>query len=256
MTTVSEWRIGTVPFVNERPLTAALRDRDGIALTALPPGALAAALVEGRFDAALIPVAELLRHGLTPLAPFGIACRGDVRSVRLWHDAPRAGLTRITVPAYSRSSVMLLRVLCDTWGCAGAELVPGEFPPGMREPPAGPVLLIGDDALRCLGSGRPATDLGAAWLEATGLPFVFARWAARPGLPAAARDALTERLTDAATDGLADLPAVATRAAEESEFGDELVHDYLRHAIVYDIGAEEEAGYREFERRARLLGLL
>lgn len=249
-------RIGTVPFLNERPLTAALRDDGGVVVQSLPPGALADALAAGALDAGLIPVAELLRHGLAPLAPYGIGCRGRVASVRLWHDAPRETLTRITVPAYSRSSVMLLRVLCDAWGGPPPELVPAEFAPGIDTPPAGPVLLIGDDALRCLGAPRPSTDLGQAWLEATGLPFVFARWAARPGLPAAQAQELAARLAAAAEQGLAALPSIVAAAAAASEFDHDTVQDYLGHAIVYRIDGEAEAGFQEFARRARALGLL
>lgn len=251
-------RIGTVPFLNAWPLTRALRDRGDVAVTALPPGALADALAAGELDAALIPVAELLRHDLAPLGSFGIACHGRVASVRLWHDAPRASLTRITVPGYSRSSVMLLRVLCDAWGCGGAELIPAEFPESLTEPPPGPVLLIGDVALRCLaaegGAPRRSTDLGEAWLELTGRPFVFARWAARPGLEDPA--AVTATLREAAEAGLGGLDALVAEAAGSTEFSGETVRDYLNNAIVYRIGEAEELGYQEFERRARRLGLI
>src|SRR5436190_20439407 len=45
------------------------------------------------------------------------------------------------------------------------------------------VLLIGDRAMRAALPGYPYSyDLGQEWTEWTGLPFVYAVWAVRPGV--------------------------------------------------------------------------
>ena len=104
---MSAWRLGSVPFLNERPLTAHLDGRTDVTLIHRPPGPLAAELVAGAYDAALIPVAEQLRHALRPIGDLGIACRGPVASVQLWHDAPLASLTRATKVSASAVSQSL-----------------------------------------------------------------------------------------------------------------------------------------------------
>ena len=95
-------------------------------------------------------------------------------------------------------------------------------------------------------------DLGEAWTQATGLPFVYAFWAGRP-------EALTAddvRALQAARDaGVADPERVA-----REYFDDPALHsigaEYLRDNIKYDFGAAERAGLEMFYRYAAELGLV
>jgi chorismate dehydratase len=255
---VTRWRLGSVPFLNERPLTYALESHPDVTLEWHPPGPLADMLAAGEFDAALIPVAEQLRLGLTAIGSLGIACRGPVESVRVWHDAPLASLTRILVPAHSRSSVMLLRLLLPHWGCPAAELVPTDYPADLATPPDEPALIFGDAALRCLTADRPSTDLGAAWKEMTGLPFVFARWAARPGLPVSGPEEreLEELLMEGFVTGMERLSAIAIESGQERGISGPTATQYLSHSIAYLLTTEFETGQDEFADRARAAGLL
>ncbi len=250
---MSPHRIGTVPFLNERPLTLALEGRRDVELHRDLPARLAERLRDGALDAALLPVAEILREGHPPLVPFGIACEGEVRSVRLWHEKPLPECREILVQSGSRSSVLLLRLLLDAWGVKGSYLAPVEVPVLLKRPPGEACLLIGDAALRCLDSGRPSVDLGAAWKTATGLPFVFARWVAAPG-----RDPkpLAELLTESAEDGLARLDEIALDEAPRRNLGPAMVREYLTKNIRFRIGEREEQGQAEFARRAREKGWL
>ena len=269
---MTRWRIGSVPFLNERPLTVALEEDENIELERLPPGPLADKLAAGEFDVALIPVAEQLRHGLEAVGGLGIACRGPVESVRVWHECPREKLARILVPTHSRSSVMLLRLLLTHWGCPDAELVPTEYPEDMAEPPDEPALIIGDSALRCLAAGRPSTDLGAAWHELTGLPFVFARWVGRPGLAARLpaspihdypaivgamdRLSLESLLLGAHIASHAHPQDIAATEGPARGISVERALAYLSETVVYALDESCEAGQAEFARRAREAGLL
>lgn len=284
---MTPWRVGSVPFLNERPLTYGLGGRHPVSFVRLPPGPLAAKLVTGELDVALIPVAEQLRYGLHPIGALGIACRGSVQSVQLWHDGPRAALTRILVPQHSRSSVLLLRLLLPHWGCPDAKLVPTPGLDDVSEPPVEPALIIGDAALRCLGAGRPSTDLGAAWHELTGLPFVFARWAARPGLridvpPDALLDdehpvwqseepvdessarlsvalinpLLANLLTGERDPRLPNLRELVASEAPARGIPLDVAERYLRESIIYRLDDACEQGQAEFARRARALGAI
>src|SRR5439155_26440848 len=68
-------------------------------------------------------------------------------------------------------------------------------------------LVIGDPALALEGRFPHVLDLGQAWFEWTGPPFLFAAWGARPrtGVSAADQDALR----DALADGLSERAAIA-----------------------------------------------
>ncbi|HZJ72809.1 MAG TPA: MqnA/MqnD/SBP family protein, partial [Planctomycetota bacterium] len=96
-------RLGSVPYLNARPLVADLADAPGVALHEAPPSELARELRAGRLDAALASAVELLREPpLGWIAGPAIASRGPVASILLFvRGAPRA----VTTLALDRSSL-------------------------------------------------------------------------------------------------------------------------------------------------------
>jgi predicted solute-binding protein len=113
-------------------------------------------------------------------------------------------------------------------------------------------LVIGDPALYFEGDVA-RLDLGAEWTSRTGLPFVFAFWAGRPGVLAAGDVA---RLQTSLASGLAALPAIASSYNGHGAGQGPRNEAYLRSNIVYTLGEAEAAGLREFYRRAHALGLI
>ena len=87
-------------------------------------------------------------------------------------------------------------------------------------------------------------DLGEAWTDFTGLPFLYAVWMFRPG----AGDAEAVRLLqEAKEEGVSRIEEIAARAARELPYMDEdRARDYLTKCIRYDVGAEEEEGLRRY----------
>lgn len=96
-------------------------------------------------------------------------------------------------------------------------------------------------------------DLGEAWKSLTGLPFVFAVWAAR-------RSAVDERdvriLLDARSAGLREIDAITAETAPEMGLPESVVRAYLSEIMVYDLGERELAGLSEYLRRCQAHGLL
>jgi chorismate dehydratase len=96
-------------------------------------------------------------------------------------------------------------------------------------------------------------DLGELWLQTTGLPFVYAFWAGRPGL-----------LTDAdlrALTATRDASLERTREIAELYYpGDPARQDiadrYLRDNIKYSLGPEERAGLERFYQYAFEAGVV
>jgi chorismate dehydratase len=262
-------RIATVSFLNCLPLVEWFATPQGAACAALTsdlPSRLALRLEAGLADVALLPTVEILRGQSAGLiGSTGIACRGNVDSVKFYHSGPLDLLRRVSVDRGSRTSVALLRVLLSEMVGIDPPFEEIEPRPGAALPPGEGVLVIGD---RCFAFDRwlnqdsaaaaalNSLDLGRAWLDLTGLPFVFAAWAAAPGFPErvgpAAVRALGDLLVTAREYGLARLPELAAREAAAGCLGPggeatpAALEYYFRHSLRYRLGDDELAGLRRF----------
>jgi len=237
-------RLGTVPYLNAAPLVHGLDP----APVSLVPAQLAAALAEGRLDAAVVPIAEYLRDpGAYALVDgAAVAGKGEIYSVILIPDWPPQNVDdglevlrpfwKVALDPDSRTSVLLTRVLIE----AGCGVFPRYVGP---DEDADARLLIGDPAMafRRENPDRPVIDLGALWTRWTGLPFVFAAWVVR-------REKATRELGDFLRGVKERGVAARSRIARDAE---EL--RYLTENVRFDLGAEEKAGISAFARYARAL---
>ncbi len=262
-------RIATVSFLNCLPLVDWFATPEGAAcavLTSDLPSRLATHLATGLADVALLPTVEILRgQAAGLLGATGIACRGNVDSVKLYHSGPLDRLRRVSVDRGSRTSVALLRVLLSEMAGVEPAFEEVEPRPGAALPPGDGVLVIGDRCFafdRWLSQDPAATaaltslDLGRAWFDLTGLPFVFAAWAAAPGFPDRAGPTgvreLGDLLVTAREYGLARLPELAAREAAAGSLGPggeatpAALEYYFRHSLRYRLGDDELAGLRRF----------
>lgn len=244
------WRIGSIPFLNVRPLIYGIEDQ----VVSTVPAQLAERLHHRQIDVGIVPVAEVLRHDQYDILDgIAIGANGPVRSVLLFHQEPIANLHRIAVDPASRSSVMLLRILLQKVYRIEPEFYPCPRHAHLGEHPA--VLMIGDAAIRySLQPADPGThvlDLAAAWRDWTGLPFVFAVWAGQPGVFNDAR--LRSLLRTAKANGLANIETIVQTATEATP---EFRRDYLTHAVRYHLGAAEKEAITRFQKYAVELGLI
>src|SRR5690606_14486680 len=95
------------------------------------------------------------------------------------------------------------------------------------------VLLIGDNALDFAIAGHPHQiwDLGAAWLELTQLPFVYAVWALRRGLE---NERLRRQLREAKDFGLDTIDHIIR---SRTEYTLQFRKDYFEWHIHYHLGS-------------------
>ena len=197
-------RLGAVSYLNARPLVHGLDERtDLFALRFDPPSVCATLLHESAIDVGMIPSIEYCRGDDYRIVPgMGIISDGDVASVALFTSKPLHAVKSIAADTSSRTSNALLRILCrERFGIA-PDLVP--MAPDARRmlEECDAALLIGDPALALdhEASGVDKIDLGAEWKALTGLPFVWAFWAGRPG---AVSPAAVQAITDARDAGVA-----------------------------------------------------
>lgn len=180
-------RVGAVSYLNTRPLVFGFEQgvaADRIALSYEVPSSLTDRMAEGALDVALLPAIEIARLGNLSIVPgLSLSTIGPVRSVLLVTKRPLPEIRSVALDPESRTSNALTRVLFAKVWKGDPEFVAGprEIDEALSSHDA--VVRIGDKALfDPVPSGCTAVDLGAAWTEATSLPFVYAAWAARPGV--------------------------------------------------------------------------
>ncbi len=214
------------------------------------PSECAARLESGLADIGIVPSIEAARQRLAIIPGAGIACHGPVRSILLVTKVPPARIRTLALDASSRSSAMLARiVLSRRYGAEPrAVSMPPDLPAMLEAADA--ALVIGDPALRLEPErlGLTTLDLGGEWCEMTGLPMVFAVWAARP-------QALTAGLADAFLGscrfGREHIEDIVRLEAAPRHLTEDLARDYFARHIVLELGEREYEGMRLFVQYAQ-----
>jgi chorismate dehydratase len=242
---LAPFRVGSVRYLNAVPLTRGLEDE----IVFATPSELAKMLQRDELDAALVSVTEVLfndRYDI--LDGTAIASLGEVRSVLLAHRKPIEEAREIYCDTASLTSVNLLRVLLAERG-----LKPEFKPLASYDFKSLPdyALLIGDPALDFVFSQpeHEIFDLGAAWFEMTGLPFVYAVWALRRGQE---NSTLRRQLTEARQFGMDTLDHIIRNRTEYTE---DFRKDYFGWHIHYHLGSDEKRGLAKFVELLRKHGL-
>jgi chorismate dehydratase len=246
-------RIGAVQYLNTKPLVYGLATR-GIGVSYDLPSRLADQLSAGLLDVALIPSIELFRgNGYRVVSDACIGCRGPVMSVKLYFRTLPGRVARLAVDEGSRTSATLARILLAERHGVVPEVEVLPIGAGLEATSADAVLLIGD---RAIGSQRGAFqliwDLGDEWCRWTGLPFVFAVWAARPGIDVAGIEPLLAQARDAGRTNLASIAA-----AEACGHGLTVPQclGYLRDNLHYHLGPRERTALVRFYHHAEAMAL-
>jgi chorismate dehydratase len=245
-------RLGIVPYLNVAPVVHGLRGDPRFRLERDVPAQVAERLHRGEIDLGMIPSIEYAYGDYAIVPGIAIGSHGPVRSVSLFHRRPLPEVRRVALDTSSRTSVALLKILIRERLGRDPEYVDmSPSVPDMLEA-ADAALVIGDPALYFEGEGA-RLDLGEEWRARTGLPFVFAFWAGRPGAVTAGQVA---RLQESLRAGLGAISAIASSYNGYGAGHGAKNESYLRSNIVYDLGEAEVGGLREFYRRAHALGLI
>ncbi len=232
-------RIGGVPYGVGAPLLAGMDADPDIELVTAPPTALIEPLRAGELDAALLSSIEAVSHpGYAMATGLGIACKREIRSVRAFRRREK-NIGLVGVDSSSATTVALLKLLlANVHQGAVAGDVRFETVAPTRTPDALPhdlVMMIGDHGLEADPGEREVWDLGAEWVQWTGLPFVFAIWVVRPGVDASVL-----------------MPVLRAARERGRELG---AVDGTHGAAHYDLDDEDLRGLRRFWSECRAAGL-
>jgi chorismate dehydratase len=256
-------RVGRIPYINCYPVYGGI-DRGVVTLDAELvdgiPSALNQLMARGALDISVISAVEYARDAARYLLlpDLAISCDGPVRSVMLFSRVPAEKLSgrRVLVTRSSMTSVVLLELLFEhVWG-ARPTFVPADAEIAdlarAEQPEHEARLIIGDAAL-LLSSGASdlakqypyAYDLGAAWKQWTGLPFVFAVWVALRTTPVEHSLALHAQLIRSRDWGLAHLEELASQASAATGVSRTSALEYLS-GLDYGLRYEHLAGLTTF----------
>lgn len=263
-------RIGAVSYLNTLPLIEGLGKLSDARLTLTAPARLIGLLLDGEVDLSLSSIVDYQRSP-EPLAlvPAGmIGCDGPTLTVRLFSRVALGEIRTIHADVESHTSVSLARVIVarESGRVPDVAEFDADAHRAMREtdgnasrwPEA--ILLIGD---KVVTDSPPAihyphqVDLGEAWKQWTGLPFVYAMWMCRadraedPAILGAAGVLERQRRHNATR-----LDWIAARHAPVRDWPIDLARRYVRELLRFEVGPREREAVDRFFDEAGASGVL
>ena len=241
-------RVGAVNYLNSKPLIEGLAG-DDVELLLDYPSRLADGLAAGRYDVALVPSIECLRNAeYEVISDACVAARGPVVSVKLYSRVPPPEIRSVALDEGSRTSAALVRILLAERYGIHPEPEPLPLGDSVSSTEADAVLLIGDRAFGSMDEPFDTTwDLGEEWLNWTGLPFVFACWAARTDTELAGAATI---LSEARDRGTSRLEEIARREASRLGISEPTAIRYLTENLHFQMGPAERRGLKLFHELA------
>ncbi len=266
-------RLACVRYLNTAPLIEGLEKVEGLTLTPAVPSVICDMVRRGDADLGLCSVVDAAAtDGDLVIVPAGmIGCDGPTLTVRVFSSVPFERVTTLHADTDSHTSVALAQVILAERFGVRARVV--GFDARERMPVAGPaagatvedswpetVLLIGDKVV----TDRPPEsryphqlDLGEAWKELTGLPFVYAVWMCRGSEADSQRVRTAAALLDRQRRrNVQRLDWVVAKRAGDARWPADAAARYLGELLRFEVGAQERAAIGMFLEKAAGLGLV
>jgi len=263
-------RIACVRYLNTAPLIEGLDKLDAATLIPAVPARIADLVASRQADVGLVSLVDVVRSPLALLPVGMIGCDGPTLTVRLFSSVPLDRIEAIHADTDSHTSSILARILLhklfglrppvidfDARERIASSPRPATGTLDDAWPPT--LLLIGD---KVVTDSPPAVryphqlDLGQAWRELTGLPFVYAVWMCRADRAGDPEIALAAQLLDRQRrHNRTRLDWIVARRAPEHRWPLDLAARYLGSYLRYDVGERERAAIERFLDDAAALGL-
>ncbi len=262
-------RVGAVQYLNTVPLIAGLEKAAGVDIRLEPPARLIDLLAprspddSPEVDLALCSIIDYQRSPIPlEIVPVGvIACDGPTRTVRVYSRVPFDKVTTLHADIESHTSVALASIVFAEQFGVSPNVLPFDGSTSSRDQYPDTLLLIGD---KTIANAPPESshphhlDLGAAWRNMTGLPFVYAAWMCRAG----EYDMRPEVRTIVA---LLDrqrrrnnmrMEWSAAQSAGAHGWASDAAHDYMANELRYDLDEDAKSSIGQFFEQAANAGMI
>ena len=255
-----------VSFLNTLPLIDGLESLNELAMVPSVPSCLINQLLTGESDIALCSSIDY-QHTDQPLRivrDAGIlGCDGPTLTVRLYASQPIHTLKEIFCDTDSHTSIVLMQILMREMYEIDPTITaydarehvannkPLEWPPAM--------LLIGD---KVVTDSPPAVryphqlDLGSAWANHTGLPFVFAMWLACENANLEAVHYASMAIEHQRRYNSHRLESIASQHAPQRGWPLDLARTYLTSHLSFEWTEDRQAGLELYFDKAHQHGLI
>ena len=236
-------------YLNTKPLIYGFEKgmmKNEVELVTDFPASIADMLICNEVDIALVPVATIpLLTEYHIISDYCIGATGEVASVCLFSDVPLSEIKIILLDYQSRSSVGLLRILLKDYWKLNVDLISANanYEEKILGTTAG--LVIGDRAFIQRKKSKYIFDLGTAWKEMTGLPFLFAAWIANKKLP----QTFVEKFNQTTGKGLKNL----TEIILANPYTHYDLKKYYEENISFNLDDDKQKGLVEYLKRLREL---
>ncbi len=228
-------KVTAVSYLNTKPLLYGIFNtglEEQLELSLDIPSICADKLKRGEVDFGLVPVAVIPELD-TPyiISDYCIGSVGKVKTVCIYADCPLEELTHLYLDFHSRTSVKLAQVLLQKHWQLNPQLIPAEE--GFIDQIKGTVgaVVIGDRTIDLDKKHTYVYDLSEAWMEYTGLPFVFAAWVSNRPLD----KAFITKFNEALAAGVAHIPQLVYLLQTSHPNFD--LKEYFQKYISYELDA-------------------
>ncbi len=236
-------KITAISYLNTIPFIYGIRHEGNFRadLSLSTPADCVKSFIEGEADIALLSSAVVPSlKGAEIITDYCIGASGAVRTVVVVGNTPISKVRRIWLDSHSRTSVQLVGWLAaNRWKIAPEWLLLDDYSLLDRPQEGDAFLLIGDKVFANEGRFAYSYDLAEEWKAQTHMPFAFAVWVGRKGLPYEIHDALQHALTFGIEH--------TYEAIAESPYADRpYAYDYLTRNIDYVFNADKHRALEKF----------
>lgn len=245
-------RVSIVSYLNSKPFLFGIEHSElyqQLKLSLDIPSKIVSKLRNNLVDVGLVPVAGLRdMDEYYVIADFCIGAKGKVRTVLLVSDVPLSDVDTILMDYQSRTSVLLAKILARfywkkqfKWENTCADF----HKKSIGGNTAG--VVIGDRVFDVENNFKYTYDLSEEWLKFTGLPLVFAVWAANKKVSSK----FETEFNDALAFGVENISEVVKQQQRQYDGVD--VAAYFSENISFDLDAEKRKGMQHFLELAQKL---
>lgn len=236
-------KIAAISYLNTIPFIYGIRHEGNFRadLSLSTPADCVKSFIEGEADIALLSSAVVPSlKGAEIITDYCIGASGAVRTVVVVGNTPISKVRRIWLDSHSRTSVQLVGWLAaNRWKIAPEWLLLDDYSLLDRPQEGDAFMLIGDKVFANEGRFAYSYDLAEEWKAQTHMPFAFAVWVGRKGLPYEIHDALQHALTFGIEH--------TYEAIVESPYADRpYAYDYLTRNIDYVFNADKHRALEKF----------
>ena len=171
-------KVSAVSYINTKPFVYGLQNssiKNKIELSLDNPSDCATKLALNQADIGLVPVAALSSiKNYYLVSDYCIGANGAVNSVFIFSNKSIETISSLQLDPQSRTSNAMARILLEKWWKIKVDYT--------LKPGCDAFVQIGDRTFETRTEYKFVYDLAEEWKKLTGLPFVFAVWAANKPL--------------------------------------------------------------------------